>query len=504
MTIHIGRYPGVAAAALLLGLALLGGPTWAAEEEDEQLVPAQPETAAPAKTEARPSPAAPGNQATATPAPAAAAYIEPMGPDTFPGRVRGIYGGSLWLEPTFHGLQWPQNTHTGLGISGQFWVDNGYEKINRSSSWTPNSTMYLQQGRGVLRITPAYVNGDFFVQGQAELVGNLCQTASVTNTVCNAGTFSTDDLWVRVGQWNLWDVKVGRFQGWEIYHLGLGLDRYTLERMGARMFGADIPPEAIPRLEAPTLYGVSYLQDRPTDGLAVGYAALHAYPLENLRVELLGKLGTDNYAKDNATGGTPSTYFGGRLTAIFDIGWFKLKAGGEYQKRTPVTQIIDVATQGKKDFVEELVQKGAGVSAQFVIDPIVEFGVNAAIGKQSYTDNSFGSPEALAKAFTTMSVGGFANLQFADGWLAGVGGNWTTQEDGYRATDPTSGEFTSNANDYTTHLQAFGALQYLLAKQLYLKAVFAYARAMFQQSVTSVPIWNNDMYSGRVRLMYLY
>ena len=487
----IGRCPRVVAFAVLL--PAVGGAARAVAEEEELSPHEPPESSSPSKPEPQPAPPVPGSEAPATPAP----YIEHMGPETFPGRLRGIYGGSLWLEPTFHGLQWPQNARTGLGVSGQFWVDSGYEKIDRSSSWTPNSTMYLQQGRGVLRVTPAYVNGNFFIQGQAELVGNLCQTASVTNTVCNAGTFSTDDLWIRVGQWNLWDVKVGRFQGWEVYHLGLGLDRYTLERMGARMFGADIPPEAIPRLDAPTLYGVSYLQDRPTDGLAVGYAALHAYFLESLRVELLGKLGTDNHTKDTATGDTPSTYFGGRLTAIFDLGWFKLKAGGEYQNRTPMMQIVDVAAQGKKDFIEELTQKGAGASAQFVIDPIVEFGVNAAIGKQSYTDNSFGSPEALAKSYTTTSVGGFANLRVVDGLLAGVGGNWTTQEDGYRAEN-------SSANDYTTHLQGFAALQYLLAGQLYLKAVFAYARANFQPSDIDAPVWTNTMYSGRIRLMYLY
>ena len=265
------------------------------------------------------------------------------------------------------------------------------------------------------------------------------------NTVCNAGTFTADDLWIRVGQRNLWDVKVGRFEGWEVYHLGMGLDPYTLERMGARMFGADSP--ASPRLDAPAIYRVGYLQGRPTDGLAVGYAALHAYFLESLRVELLGKLGTDNYVKDNSTGDTPSTYFGGRLAAIFDMGWFKLKGGGEYQKRTPMSQNVDNGL--KKDSTEELVQWGAGGSAQFVIDPIVEFGVSAAYGDQSYTDatgNVFGSAETLAKSYTTMSVGGFLNGRFADGWLAGVGANWTTQEDGYRADG-------SNANDYITHLQ---------------------------------------------------
>jgi hypothetical protein len=494
MTKHTARYRRVIAFVALPMLLALSGAAQAAQEEDGPSPPTPPQTPSPPEAELQPVSAAIGREAPATPA----SVIEPMGPETFPGRLRGLYGGSLWLEPTFHGLQWPQNTRTGLGVSGQFWIDSGYEAIKRDLQQLPDSGMYLQQGRGVLRLTPAFVRGNFFVQGQAELVGNLCQTASVLNTVCNTGTFTTDDLWIRVGQWNLWDVKVGRFEGWEIYHLGMGLDPYTLERMGARMFGADSP--ASPRLDAPAFYGVNYLQQRPTDGLAVGYAAVHAYLIESLRIELLGKLGTDNYVKDNSTGDTPSTYLGGRLAAIFDMGWFKLKAGGEYQKRTPMMQVIDVQTMGKKDPVEEFSQKGAGASAQLIIDPIVEFGVNAAIGKQSYTDasgNFFGSAETLARSFTTKTVGVFANVRMADGLLAGVGAHWTTQEDGYRADG-------SNANDYTTHLQGFLALQYLLARQLYIKGVLGYARAKIQASDISVPIWNNDMYSGRIRLMYLY
>ena len=220
------------------------------------------------------------------------AHFERLGPETFPGRLRGLYGGSLWLEPSFHGLQWPQNTRSGVGVSGTFWTDSGYEMIKRDFPSLPDSGMYFQQGRGQLRVTPAYVRGRFFIQGQVELVGNLCQTANVTNVVCSAGTFTTDDLWIRVGEWNRWDLKLGRFEAWEVYHLGMGMDPYTFERLGAGMFGLAGP--ANPKLEAPSLYGVNYLHDRPTDGLAVGYAALHLYPTEYLRFELLAKLGTDN------------------------------------------------------------------------------------------------------------------------------------------------------------------------------------------------------------------
>jgi hypothetical protein len=429
-------------------------------------------------------------------------YVEHLGPETFPGRLRGLYGGSLWLEPSFHGLQWPQNTRTGIGVSGSFWVDSGYESIKRDLPSLADSHMYFQQGRGVLRVTPAYVHGRFFIQGQAELVGNLCQTASATNNVCSAsGTFTTDDLWIRVGEWNSWDLKLGRFEAWEIYHLGMGMDTNTFERIGAGMFGVDSP--ATPKLEVPSLYAVNYLHDRPTDGLAVGYAAFHGYPTDYLRFELLAKLGADDYQKLNSTGSTASTYYGGHFTPILDVGWLKVKAGGEYQKRTPVMQDMGASPgqpMQKKDAVEELVQYGLGGSVQFVVDPIIEFGLNAAWGKQSYTDSSgnvFANADTMAKSYTTKSAGGFANVRLADQLLVGLGANWTQQTDSYLAPG-------SNTNDYVSQLQGFFALQYLLTGQLYIKAVLGYARGQFQASDASIPVWDNYMYSGRIRVMYLY
>ena len=284
----------------------------------------------------------------------------------------------------------------------------------------------------MLRVTPTYTHDRFFVQGQAELVGNMCQVASSINTVCNEGTFTTDDLWIRFGQWNSWDVKVGRFEGWEVYHLGMGMDRYSFERAGAGMFGVDT--NTTPRLEAPTLYGANFMQDRPTEGLAAGYAALHLYPGDHLRIELLAKLSTDNALNDNATGDLPSTTLGGRPTIIYDLGWLKFKIAGEYQKRTPITQGImpGMTPGGKVDAVVERDQKGAGASLQFVLAPVVEFGVNGAIATQ-LLKNGFGqkTPEG---SFKTISVGGFANFRLAELVLFGVGVNWTSQTDEFLAT----------------------------------------------------------------------
>src|SRR5664279_1299859 len=398
---NLGRQEWIAVLTAWPMLLALGGVAQAAPEEDEPNPAAQPETSLPPKAESSLGPKT-TSEAPATLEP----YIEHMGPETFPGRLRGLQGGSLWIEPSFHGLQWPQNVRTGLGLSGMFWTDGGYETIKRSSNSMPNSSLFVGQGRGLLRVTPAYVRDGFFIQGQAELVGNLCQTASMFNTVCGADALTTDDLWIRFGQWNLWDVKVGRFEGWEVYHLGMGLDPNTGERLGARMFGVD----STTGLEAPSFYGVNYLHDRPTNGLAE-QVALHVYPLEYLRFELLAKLGTDNYrAKylaEDSTKTSAYTYFGGRPTAILDIGWLKLKIGAEYQKSTPPMQTVDTDAK-KKDPVEELVQKGAGASLQFVIDPIVEFGLNAAIGEQSYTDSTAGNfpqPEDKRRSYTTKSLG---------------------------------------------------------------------------------------------------
>jgi hypothetical protein len=111
------------------------------------------------------------------------------------------------------------------------------------------------------------------------------------------------------------------------------------------------------------------------------------------------------------------------------------------------------------------------------------------------TGNDFGSDKLLARSYTTKSMGGFANVRLADGWLAGVDASWTTRPDAYLA-DGTS------ANDHTTHLQGLPALRCLLARQLYLRTVHVYASARSRPRDVDVPVWNDTMYSGRIRLMY--
>jgi len=429
-----------------------------------------------------PQPAAPPTQ-----------YVEHLGPTAYPGRSRGLYGGSLWLEPSFHGLQWPYMSKTGVGVSGSAWVDTGYESITRESPTVPNTTRYLQQGRAVLRVTPTYVSGSFFIQAQAELVANQCQT---TGTACQtAGTFDTDDLWLRLGHWNIWDLKVGRFEGWEVYHTGMGLDVNTLERRGAKQ-------EGNPGLDAPDYYGVNFLHDRPS-ALGVGYLAAHVYPTRFLRAELLGEFGTDDASKNGRN------IWGVRPVAILDLGFLKAKVGFEYDNATNGSQVINSVqdANGNPTLVKasdkyKLTRKGFGGAIQGIWDPFVELGANIAFGYQTHIDPN-GSPND-SDSYDTASVGGFLNLRpFC--WhpelrnlMLGQGMNWTTRYNSHRV---------GNENrDFMDHLQIFSAVQYLLLKQLYIKGVFAYARADFRPSgaTTDDLNYSNVMYSFRVRLMYLY
>jgi hypothetical protein len=381
-------------------------------------------------------------------------FVERLPPSAFPApKVRGIYGGSLWL--TFHGLQWPYYPKTGIGISGSAWVDTGYETVHRGNPTEKSIKYQLQQGRLVLRVTPTYSDGKFFVQGQAELVANKDQSLHQPDVA------DTDDLWIRTGMWNLWDAQVGRFEGWEVYHLGMGLDLNTLERQGAL-------DEA---LSAPDIYGVTYGFYRAP---GIGQAAAHIYPTDYLRFELGTQFG--NEAGSNAIGARP--------VGVLDFGWLKLKAGAEYK----------VLTDQKEGSLGKKILRGAGGGIQFIFDPRIEFGVSAAAAITDHT----GSDGVLDEkgSVTTVSVGGFLNVRIVGDLIFGGGANYTYLENLHR--DPALRR-VENFN----HVQTFLALQYIVMKQLFIKAVAAHATAEFNPTFGD-PIYTNEMLSGRLRVMYLF
>jgi hypothetical protein len=400
----------------------------------------------------------------------AAVVVEQLPSSAYPEpHTRGLRGGSLWL--TLHGYQFPylpsEAGRTGLriGLSGSGWVDTSYREVDAglaAQSADANLNDWRQQGRFVGRLTPTYGTKDgWFVQAQGELVLN-----GASDTTVPMHAENTDDLFVRIGKWDRADLTAGRFQGWEIYHFGMGLDQNTLERDGART----------DQNQPPGIYGVTYLWDR-RDG--PGKLALHVYPTDYLRFELQAVVGSN-----------ANNQLGVRPAGIFDLGWVKLKAGAEYEKQTPRAR--------SPNFQGRIVNRGAGGSLQFVIDPYVEFGVNAAQGLADRYNDSGVLDAGLSE--TRSSLGGFANGRIYGPLLVGAGVNSTRRNN--LKVNATTGE-----HDVSTHLQAFGAVQVTLFDSFYLKCVAAYADAhfnMLSDDAAQRQDYRNKALSGRLRLMYLF
>jgi len=380
--------------------------------------------------------------------------VHRLPPSAYPAaKVRGLYGGSMWLE--MHGQQWPYMPDTGIGISGYGWVSTGYQKLDKGNPTEEDLTQYLQEGRFVFRLTPTFVHKNWFIQTQAEFVAFNNQARTYPAVVF------VDDLHVRFGQWGKtrhnWDIQVGRFLAWELFHLGLGLDLNTLERDGA------------PDAGVPSIYGVTRLFYRPS---GPGNLALHYYPTQFLRFEGLVQYGA---ASQNA--------IGFRGAAIFDWGWIKIKGGGEYEHTEP---------QSTSSQQTSTVYGGGG-NLLFVIDPYVEFGVNAAWAKEQYTD-IVGVPSP-AGSNTHWTAGGFATARLYKGLLVGGGLQYSRQTDEAREVVGDIIEFGQFA-----HLQGYGALQYFLFDRLMIKAVIAYARSDVNATFTELEPYSNKQVSGRVQL----
>jgi hypothetical protein len=390
--------------------------------------------------------------------------VERLPPSAYPEQyTRGLYGGSLWS--TFHGAQWPYYQRTGIGVSGYGWIDNSFEQINIGDPAAQSHRVreHLQQGRILLRVTPTYTLGGYFVQAQAEIVANKDQSSTQSSI---PSVPDADDVWVRIGAWKKWDLMFGRFEAFEIYHRGMGLDINTEERLGA--FDDNNKP--------PDIYGATYLFDRPG---RPGNVAFHAYPMPWLRFELLAQYG----------GLGPYNELGGRPAVIYDIGWLKLKAAAEYQWLT-------ARNAGNQD---ERQNRGVAASAQLVWAPYLEGGINYGYANNRvFTPN--GNLDTTATAETS-SIGAFANARplarLLPDLLVGAGINYVSSGNEHFNTQ-------TGYNDFASNTQTFVAVQYLVMKQLFVKLVGAYANSRFERSFSSAAPYNDEMYSARLRVLYLF
>ena len=470
-----------------------GDPTEAPPTETEAPPPAPPSSVVVVPVPVQPNPAvaspAPAREATAIggsipPPPEPAVEAPPVteiGVQRLPGsaypepQTRGLKYGSLWL--TFHGLQWPYlpakagRDRFVIGLSGWGWLDTSYVKFapwgqNAQSISSDRQAYGKQDGRMLLRVTPTYSFADWFVQGQVELVGTENQSIDRSATGSAA---DTDDLWLRLGQWNRWDLQVGRFEGWEVFHLGMGLDQNTFERQG-------VGPGENSVLHA-GYYGLTDNEFRPAG--EAGNVAIHYYPLPFLRFEALGQLGSTLNGPEVA----------GRPVAILDFGWLKLKGGVEWQR------VTSQVTSQKN----ESTQKGVGGGVQFVFEPHIEFGFNAAQGTVVNIDQQ-GLPDKQ-NSYTRTSYGGFANVSNGSErypLMFGVGSLYTRDVDQNNVADP-------RVVDTYWLWQNFAAVQYVVFQQLYVKLVGSYSRAHIVSASTSpTTIYDDEMYSVRLRFAFYF
>jgi hypothetical protein len=418
---------------LLAALALLS--SWASPARAQDVAP--------------PTPAA-----TTTPGQNREFTVERLPASAFPEwRARGLTGSSLGLS--MHGMPWPYYPKTGVGISGSIWVDFGYETIERGDPTQSNDKFLLNQSRAVLRASPTYSKGSWYVQGQSELVANGDQATPQPTYI------TADDLWIRTGEWKSWDVQAGRFEAFEVYHFGMGMDVNTLERKGPTDTTRSPP-------EVPGLAQFVYRQN-------FGNLALHKYIGDYLRLELLGQYGFD--------AGLNS--YGARPALVFDVGWLKVKAAANVRKQ------FALSDKSK----EERFRRGGTAALQLIFAPHVEFGGNfSAELVDHYSTQNAADPNAERGSYdglgsvTTVAYGGFANARVVPDLLLGIGLNRVDEH------DQVEGEFTT--------LQGFGAVQYLLGGQLYLKLVGGYAKAKLHPGGKEA--WENTMLSGRLRLMYSF
>jgi hypothetical protein len=303
------------------------------------------------------------------------------------------------------------------------------------------------------------------VQGQAELVLGGATAAMAEDSI------GTDDLYVRVGRWNAFDLSAGRFQGWEIYHLGMGLEQNTTERRGAWTAYS-------PALDVGTdLQALWERREGP------GNLALHLYPLGFLRFELLASFGGSS-----AIRASERNALGVRPAGILDFGVIKAKVAMDYVRESPEDQRVQPAAR--------TLRRGVVGALQGVIEPHLELGV---AGGYALVDDYDGQGALnAAGSHTTYGFGGFASVRATDRLLLGTGGAYTQRRN-----------LEANANgapdQLDTHGQLYGAVQYTPWQQLHFKAVLAYASALFESQSESLPgALRNRSLSGRVRLAYSF
>jgi hypothetical protein len=437
------------------------------------------------------------------------------------GHTMGIPHGTL--GGLSHGLH-TDYRNTGLMLSGDTWIDTGYRATETDLLTTVdgNESEFTQQGRFMLRVTPTYSSGNWFVKAQGEI---LALSDAETSEVYT----DTDDAWVMFGYWDLFDLQLGRFEAWEVYHKGMGLERNTLEDQGAT------PANHSRDVGQVDMYEVNHMLYRQ-DGL--GQAAVHVYPTDFVRLEVETVMGlnvdlttrcpTEETFRPAADAGPTtgpqqtrqSCFFpwGVRPAAILDFDFVKLKAAWE---RLGLISRRETDAEVSSTQVDQLLQ-GFGGNVQFILNPHVELGGGFAQG----TEDRYDSTGALNRRGTVerTTFGGFLNARLEiispllSGFVIGGGFNQTerlSQDCGpISVRDPVTGNpildmaglpVTREGCGEQAHTQYFAAIQHDVLERATIKLVVGLADADIKYGPDGNSIdEKTKMFSVRARALVWY
>jgi hypothetical protein len=321
---------------------------------------------------------------------------------------------------------WAPLEWAGGRMHGQIEMDLGYARYKYPEQPDrPKETLNDLRGRFVLgpSFHHQFADSSYFLNVVAQFVAWVQEQN-------NEYQINADDVYVQLGNGKKWDLQVGRFMTWRVYHKGLGFDLYTLEDNGAsKSFPISNNDFAVHTYEADYIF----LRNSPyVGGEVAGRAALHYYPADILGFELAAAYGlADNRGSDT---------LGGRLAMDLQWTFLQLTAAGEYRQQvqtgppnaiqnagTPTERAVECADCGSSS------NYGFGSGLRLAFSPVY-VGGNFAIGwdeKNQLVGNAEGKPEPdLSATDRRMSFGGFFELDVGS-WLLsralilGVGANRT-------------------------------------------------------------------------------
>jgi hypothetical protein len=410
-----------------------------------QPVGVQPVVVQPAEQAASAQPPAPalppGTPASAAPllVPAPPAPTSPMPPRSAGGAMSK--SANVVDDDTLH-VPIPSVLGVNIALTGYFWADTGYmSRTNAQPGQYDQSVNYLQ-GRFVLGAGFSRALGEYYAAARVEFLGLVNEYARSQYEP------HTLDAFVQVGHRRWFDVQVGRFLAWEVFHRGQGIEFWTAEEAGA--------------LGGPALYWLDFARGYRNES---GQAAVHFYPFSFLKFEVAGVYGQEN--NQNNLGVRPALH----LT----LGPVQFLAGYELLKQAPQTEADKV----------ELTSQGYAARLQYTLKNTVTFGADFAQAFVASTDIQ--GLVDTGRSLKKYTVGGFVDIDF---WRNSIGlGYFRTEQQNQRG-------------EHNTQDQAF--LSYLFRfpiPGLSAKAVYGFARAHVEDIDTGTA-WDNFVQSFRVRVSY--